>query len=130
MNLKLFISFFILVILPINASAEWIRIFSIAQGDLYINSKSVSRNGNSISFDQLVDYNKKQSNGAFSFLTNSEVDCRTLKIRDLNYKLYKQQMAKGTNFYKGNPSKKWKNFEPGTSAYLVNKILCERVYKD
>jgi len=130
MLLRILIGFFFITTIPHNTSAEWIRIFSITEGDLYIDSKSVSREGNSIFFDQLVDYKKKQSNGAFSFLTNSEVDCRTLKTRDLNYKLYMQQMARGINFYKGKPSKKWKIYQPGTSAYLVNKILCERVYRD
>ena len=130
MIIRFLIIFMIVTKFPLKTKAEWIRVFSIDIGDLFIDSSSVKRNGDSIFYNQLVNYRIKQSNGALSFVTNSEVNCRSLLIRDLNYQLYKKKMAKGKNFYNGNPSKKWKTYKPGTSAYLINKLLCERVYKN
>ena len=37
-------------------------------------------------------------------------------------------MGIGENFYKGKPSRKWKKYKEGTSAQLMNKLLCDRVY--
>ena len=92
-------------------------------GDLFIDSSSVKRNGDSIFYNQLVNYRIKQSNGALSFVTNSEVNCRSLLIRDLNYQLYKKKMAKGKNFYNGNPSKKWKTYKYVRNSPASNNNL-------
>ncbi len=121
--LMLFISF------PSYLKADWIKLFSINEGDLYIDSQSITRNKNRIFFSQLVDYNKKKPNGILSFISHSELDCLSLKIRDLNYELFRNSMGQGANYYNGTPSKKWKKFKSGTSAHLVNKLLCERVHK-
>ena len=130
MNFRFWIIFIMITISPLETKAEWVRVFSIDIGDLFIDSSSVKRDGNSIFYNQLVNYRTQQSNGALSFVTNSEVNCSSLSIRALNYQLYKKKMAKGKNFYNGKPSKKWKTYKPGTSAYLINKLLCERVHKN
>tara|TARA_B100000575_G_C22813694_1_gene479162 strand:- start:58 stop:492 length:435 start_codon:yes stop_codon:yes gene_type:complete len=126
-----FIKFTLILIFayPSYLKADWIKLFSINEGDLYIDSKSIKRQQNQIFFSQLVDYNRKKSNGVLSFISHSEINCLNLEIRDLNYELYKNQMAQGNNYYNGTPSKKWKKFKNGTSAHLINKLLCERVYK-
>ena len=98
--------------------------------DLYIDSNSITRNGNKIFYNQLVDYNNIQPKGILSFKTYSEVNCLNLKVRDLNYELFKKQMGKGKNYYTGTPKKDWKYYKQGTSVYLLNKMLCERVYNN
>lgn len=119
---------FTVLFFPFFVEADWIRLFSINKGDLYINSKSIERKKSRIFYTQLVDYNNKQSNGVSSFISYSEVECSNLKVRDLNYELFDGRMGEGTNSYNGKPSKKWKKYKEGTSAHLVNKLLCERVY--
>lgn len=121
--------FIFFITCPFFLKADWIKLFSISEGDLYIESESIQRNQNRIFFSQLVDYKKKKSNGTLSFVSHSELNCLNLKIRDLNYEIFKDQMAQGRNYYTGTPSKKWKKFESGTSAHLINKLLCERVHK-
>ena len=125
---KYSIYFFFIFLLPWNCNADWIKIFTISEGDLFIESNSIKRDKNRIFYDQLVNYRIIQKNGSRSFITKSEVDCNSLKVRDVNYKLFKQQMGIGENFYKGKPSKKWKKYKEGTSAQLMNKLLCDRVY--
>ena len=60
-----------ITISPLETKAEWVRVFSIDIGDLFIDSSSVKRDGNSIFCNQLVNYRTQQSNGALSFVTNS-----------------------------------------------------------
>tara|TARA_B100000242_G_C42762600_1_gene355330 strand:- start:165 stop:521 length:357 start_codon:yes stop_codon:yes gene_type:complete len=112
-----------------NSKAEWIKLFSINEGDLFIDSKSIIRKKNKIFYNQMVNYREKKSNGILSLKTFSELDCKNLKIRDLNYELFNKRMGKGENLYNGNPSKKWKKYKEGTSANFLNKILCDRVHE-
>ena len=72
MNFRFWIIFIMITISPLETKAEWIRVFSIDIGDLFIDSSSVKRDGNSIFYNQLVNYRTQQSNGALSFVTNSE----------------------------------------------------------
>ena len=73
MNFR-FDNFHNITISPLETKAEWVRVFSIDIGDLFIDSSSVKRDGNSIFYNQLVNYKTQQSNGALSFVTNSEVN--------------------------------------------------------
>lgn len=109
--------------------ADWIKLFSTNEADLYIDAKSIERKKNRIFYNQLVDYRKKRADEILSFKTISELDCDSLKVRDLNYGLFKKKMGEGNNIYKGNPSKQWKKYKKGTSAALLNKLLCDRVYR-
>ena len=119
----------LIIYTPTYIKADWIKLFSINEGDLYIDSESIKRHKSRIFFSQLVDYNKKKSNDVLSFISYSELDCLNFKVRDLNYELFKKKMGQGSNYYNGTPTKKWKKFKSGTSAHLVNKLLCERVHK-
>ena len=47
-----------------------------------------------------------------------------------NIDLAPKQMGKGRNYYTGTPKKDWKYYKQGTSAHLLNKMLCERVYNN
>ena len=128
---KLIVILFLVCFLnPMSSNAEWIKLFTISEGDLFLDSSSIKRKKNRIFYSQLVNYNKKKTNNVFSFISHSELDCNNLMIRDLNYELYSKRMGQGINFYTGNPSKKWKKFANGTSADFLNKLLCERVYKN
>ena len=104
MKKTLIILFFSLFIFS-NSKAEWIKLFSINEGDLFIDSKSIIRKKNKIFYNQMVNYREKKSNGILSFKTFSELDCKNLKIRDLNYELFNKRMGKGKNLYNGKPSK-------------------------
>ena len=128
MKKTLIILFFSLFIFS-NSKAEWIKLFSITEGDLFIDSKSIIRKKNKIFYNQMVNYREKKSNGILSFKTFSELDCKNLKIRDLNYELFNKRMGKGKNLYNGKPSKKWKKYKEGTSANFLNRILCDRVHE-
>ena len=128
MMYKSFMIFFSIFFVPFFCSSDWIKIFTTSQGDLFIQSDSIKRDNKRIFYDQLVNYSSKQKNGSRSFITTSEVDCNSLRVRDINYKLFKKPMGIGENFYRGKPSKKWKKYKEGSSAQLINKLLCDRVY--
>ena len=90
---KLIVLFFLVCFLnPISSNAEWIKLFTISEGDLFLDSSSIIRKKNRIFYSQLVNYNKKKTNNVFSFVSHSELDCDNLMIRDLNYELYSKKM--------------------------------------
>ena len=50
---------FILLIISIPAYADWIKLASSTDGDMYIESNSIRKNGNSVLFWSLQDYKQK-----------------------------------------------------------------------
>tara|TARA_B100000029_G_C17531022_1_gene943267 strand:+ start:75 stop:461 length:387 start_codon:yes stop_codon:yes gene_type:complete len=126
---RLFIFTFLIILSPNFSHSAWFKVFAINSGDLYIDTDSIVRDQNTIYFNQLVNYKKKQSNGMLSFKVFSEVNCLNLKIRDLDYATYDKNMGNGENFYKGKPKKKWKSPKEGTSIHFLNKVLCDRISK-
>ena len=92
---KIFLIFTILII-PVSCFASWFKLFSTSSGDLYIDTKSINRDKNKITFSQLVDYNSQQPNGMFSLKVFSEINCKNLSIKEINYEAYSDKMAMGT----------------------------------
>ena len=62
-----------------------------------------------------------------SLKTISEINCKNLSIRDLEFFTFKEKMGVGKNFYTGKPKRNWKETKKGTSVYFLNEILCDRV---
>tara|TARA_B100001057_G_scaffold467946_1_gene526603 strand:- start:554 stop:943 length:390 start_codon:yes stop_codon:yes gene_type:complete len=126
-NLIIFAS--IIFIMSSSADAAWFKLFSTQTADLFLDTKSIIRIDERITFSQLVNYKSKQKNGMLSLKTTSEIDCKNLKIRDNEYFAFKQKMGAGENFYKRKPKKNWKSSKKGTSVYFLNQVLCDRVLK-
>ena len=58
---KLIVLFFLVCFLnPMPSNAEWIKLFTISEGDLFLDSSSIKRKKNRIFYSQLVNYNKKK----------------------------------------------------------------------
>ena len=129
MKKNLIIISFILIIVPSLADAAWFKLFSTQTADLFLDTKSIIRIDQRITFSQLVNYKIRQKNGMLSLKTTSEIDCKDLKIRDNEYFAFKQKMGEGENFYEGKPKRNWKSTKQGTSVYFLNQVLCDRVLK-
>ena len=125
---KIFLIFTILII-PVSCFASWFKLFSTSSGDLYIDTKSIKRGKNKITLSQLVDYKSQQPNGMLSLKVFSEVNCKNLSIKEINYEAYSDKMAMGTTLLKKKSKKTWKYPKKGTSAFFVNEILCDRIIK-
>ena len=104
--MKYLLVFFTLIISPNLCNSAWFKLFQISSGDLYIDTDSIVRDNNTIYFNQLVNYKNKQKNGMLSLKVFSEIDCTTLKIRDLDYEIFSSAMGGGEDFYNGKPKKK------------------------
>ena len=92
-----------------SSYAEWIKLFTISEGDLFLDSSSIIRKKNRIFYSQLVNYNQKKTNNVFSFISHSELDCNNLMIRDLNYELYSKKWDKVKIFILVTPVKSGRN---------------------
>ena len=129
MKKKLIIISFFFFVAPSLADAAWFKLFSTQTADLFLDSKSITRVDQRITFSQLVNYKIKQKNGMLSLKTTSEIDCKNLRIRDNEYFAFKQGMGKGENFYSKKQKGNWKISKKGTSVYFLNQVLCDRVLK-
>ena len=109
------------VLIPLNCFAAWFKLFSITNADLFIDTKSISRDQNKIFFSQLVNYKKKQPNGMLSLEVYSEVNCNNLSIREFNFKAYTKSMAMGENFLEKKKKKKLEN-----SGKRFERLFCQR----
>lgn len=122
----LIITFFVI---PASCFASWFKLFSTSTANLYIDTKSINKKKNKITFLQLVDYNSKQANGMLSLKVFSEINCKDLSIKEISYEAYSGKMAMGKNLLNKKSKKSWKYPKKGTSAFFVNEILCDRIKK-
>ena len=129
MKKNLIIFALVFFVMPHPADAAWFKLFSTQTADLFLDTKSIIRTDERITFSQLVNYKSRQKNGMFSLKTISEIDCKNLKIRDNEYFAFKQKMGVGENFYNGKPKRNWKVSKQGSSVYFLNQVLCDRVLK-
>ena len=65
----------------------------------------------------------------FSLKTLSEVNCKNLSTRDIEFYTYKERMGKGKNFYSKKPKKNWKIARKVQVFYFLNEVLCDRVLR-
>ena len=129
MKKKIIIISFFLFIVPSLADAALFKLFSTQAADLFLDTKSIKRVDQKITFSQLVNYKSKQKNGMLSLKTTSEIDCKNLRIRDNEYFDFKQGMGRGEIFYEKKKKGNWKNSKKGTSVYFLNQVLCDRVLR-
>jgi len=127
MKKSLIIFFVSSLVFPSLVHSAWFKLFSTQTADLYLDTSSIKREKTSIFFSQLVNYKVKQKNGMLSLKTISEINCKDLSIRDLDFFTFKEKMGKGKNFYTGKPKRNWRRTNLGTSVYFLNEILCDRV---
>ena len=127
MKKSLIIFFVSSLIFPSLVHSAWFKLFSTQTADLYLDTSSIKREKTSIFFSQLVNYKVKQKNGMLSLKTISEINCKNLSIRDLEFFTFKEKMGVGKNFYTGKPKRNCKETKKGTSVYFLNEILCDRV---
>ena len=86
MNEKEFNNFFCFnANFPSLGCSAWFNFFSTQKADLYLDTSSIKREKTSIFLSQLVNYKVKQKNGMLSLKTISEINCKNLSIRDLEF---------------------------------------------
>ena len=127
MKKSLIIFFVSTLVFPSLVYSAWFKLFSTHTADLYLDTNSIKREKTSVFFSQLVNYKVKQKNGMLSLKTISEINCKNLSIRDLEFFTFKEKMGVGKNFYPGKPKRNWKETKKGTSVNFLNEILCDRV---
>ena len=73
MKKKIIIISFFFFVAPSLADAAWFKLFSTQTADLFLDTKSITRVDQRITFSQLVNYKIKQKNGMLSLKTTSEI---------------------------------------------------------
>ena len=117
---------FILLIISIPAYADWIKLASSTDGDMYIESNSIRKNGNSVLFWSLQDYKQKNELGDLSMKLKQEINCKEETIKIISLVSYSRNMGLGNVNLSGNASREITHIPPGTLNEEIYKFVCNK----
>ena len=117
---------FILLIISIPAYADWIKLASSTDGDMYIESNSIRKNGNSVLFWSLQDYKQKNELGDLSMKLKQEINCKEETIKIISIVSYSKNMGLGNVNLSGNASREITHIPPGTLNEEIYKFVCNK----
>lgn len=124
-------TFFLLaaLLLADGVQAEW---FPLGRSDnfrVYLDQRSIQRNGDSALTWQLMDFVTAQWTDAHTVIGSIknlvEYDCTQPRLRTLAAEAYSEQMAVGKLVAKEQiPSPEWEAVQPGSAAEQILKLVC------
>ena len=117
---------YILLIISIPAYADWIKLASSTDGDMYVESNSIRKNGNSVLFWSLQDYKQKNELGDLSMKLRQEINCKEETIKMISIVSYSKNMGLGNVNLSGNASREITHIPPGTLNEEIYKFVCNK----
>jgi len=117
---------FILLIISIPAYADWIKLGSSTGGDMYIESNSIRKNGNSVLFWSLQDYKQKKELGTLSMKLRQEINCKGETIKMISIVAYSKNMGLGNVNSSGNVSGEITHIAPSSLNEEMYKFVCNK----
>ena len=117
---------YILLIISAPAYADWIKLASSTDGDMYIESNSIRKNGNFVLFWSLQDYKQKNELGDLSIKLKQEINCKEETIKIISLVSYSRNMGLGNVNLSGNASREITHIPPGTLNEEIYKFVCNK----
>jgi len=125
--MKKTILMFALAMAASTANAEWIKVVSNDQLEIYVEPSTVSKVGNITKIWELYNYDSSQAlNGkrVLSVKMQNEYDCVEPRLRSLAGVGYARKMGEGDVRFTDNEPDKWGPIVPGTMGEGVWKLVC------
>jgi hypothetical protein len=107
--------------------AEWILVDRNDKAKIYIDSESISRNGEVVRVWVLDDLKTAHTRGFNSFLSTraqEEHDCAKARFRLVAIEQFAGNMGTGNSIYKKSGESNWAPIPRGTMAQSVWKFVC------
>jgi hypothetical protein len=121
---------FIVLMIPLLASASnWVKVGKSTDGDIFfIDTQSMNRSGDSVTFWVKVNYPTRTESGNFSSKTNKTINCRTREIIFRHFMFYDDLNNNGklTNSFAALASDVWQPIAPDTMNESAMKFVCKQ----
>jgi hypothetical protein len=107
--------------------AEWILVDRNDKAKIYVDSESISRNGDVVSVWVLDDLKTAHTRGFNTFLSTraqEEHDCAKARFRLVAIERFAGNMGTGNSIYKKSGESNWAPIPRGTMAQSVWKFVC------
>jgi hypothetical protein len=114
----------------LNVYAEWVKVAENPMGENYLNTDSLKRKGNIVSYWEMIDFKvmQKVDNTYFlSMIYKVETNCDKEQSRTLYSALYPESMGQGrliSGLEHNNLS--YTSIVPDTTEYVTFKFVCNK----
>ncbi len=109
-----------------SAWSEWLKVADTAENIFYLSPKTIRNDGDMRRIWSLIDYKKRDEEGALSARVRSEFDCKGERARTLAFTTHREPMAGGAPIIKSEVASDWTSIAPLTVNETVLKLLCAR----
>lgn len=119
----------LLAVVSSGAMAEWIAVAKLEDGQLYVDSATIRKDGNMATIDTLFDLNKpfvNEANGKpqASQKLRTEYDCKGKRWRMLEYSWFTENMGKGRMVENFSNAYEFLSIPSDSAAEILWKIAC------
>lgn len=114
------------LVLPTHVfSASWVPLFKTNSGTHYfVDTDSIQKDGNSVTFWEKVNYGKRDPDGALSDKSQWIINCKTRESSLRYMVLYDDYDNDGRVIFNGKMSGKWNPIVPETAGDEKRRQLC------
>ncbi len=115
----------LLIISSASNAQNWQRITSTDDAVLYVDSRSIKKNGNTRRAWVLIDFTKRlESTGAMSMIVLNEFHCTEDKRRLMSFNQYSDRMGSGNVLEPSSRVTDWSYTAPGTVEETILRYVC------
>ena len=126
------------IIIPLAASlfagsvqAEWVALGRNENFRVYLDPRSIQRNGEYVQIGQLMDFTSAQrvdtQTVVGSIKSLVEYDCSQPRFRTLISEAYSEQMGNGLKVASDQlPDPQWESIDPASTSGKIRQIACEQ----
>ena len=122
----LLFSVIILSAFNIYASTKWTLISNTANGVLFIDASSIQKSGDSYTFWQKTNFDKRQDNGDLSSKVQRTVNCRTRESIYRYMMFYDDIDNNGKLTSSFNPKDDWNPIPPDSVDWAIYQYVCNK----
>ena len=115
----------VLVVVTGSTWAAWVKVTDTNLGTVYIDSESLSKDGNLRKVWEVHNLTERGADGAMSRLSKHEYDCKEQRRRGLAVRFHPEPMAGGEPIaIAGADPNGWIEIPPQTIAQSIMKKVC------
>jgi len=111
-----------------QAAPRWESVASNEQGYYYIDTESITRDGDRRSFNSLLDYRRPKTSAAGktyqSVETQFQVNCRMKMARIVHMTYFSGQMLKGSVIERQGMLQDWIEVDPSSPVHRLLRYAC------
>lgn len=119
---------FALIFVPtISYAANWVSVSISATGDKFkVDSTSITRNGNEVTFWEIINNAKRSDTGNLSSKNQMTINCRTKEFNTKYTQTFSDYDGQGTLSLQYSSPSTWTPIPPDSTYENVMKFVCKK----